>query len=205
MEGLYAIIRDIISIALPSLVALYVWVFKRGVEEKEKIREKKQELETNSYKQNTGIIYRYINKLLIDLNCDRVEIIQPHPTGERKWLSVSYAVTAVGVKDSSDMFQNVEMRDVASFVGDISTRQFIYWKDIHEIKDAKIRSHCLLSGNEMVIIYRLEDIDEKWVGNLLVSYLDNKRMSIDHIKVRMQEAGEAIQYILPDYKPYNHG
>lgn len=202
-EAIVTIITSAMSIALPSLVALYVWNFKRKIEREEKDKKERALVENNTYKQNTGIVYRHINKLLLSLDCDRVEIVQPHPTSDRRWMSISYAVTSVGVNDTSKMFQDVEMKDVASFVGDLSTRQFICWKDVHDIKDAKVRSHFILSGNEMVMIYRLEDIDQKWIGNIFVSYLTTKRVNIDHIKATIIECAEAIQYILPDYKPYS--
>ena len=201
MESVTSLITTILSIALPSLVALYVWWFKREYERKEKDKAKEAEVATNAYRQHTGIVYRYLNKLLVDLDCARVEILQPHPTLHKRWISVSFVITSSGVNDTSRMFQSVEMKDVAGFVGEISTRPFICWKDIHECKDSKIRSHCLVSGNEMVMIQRLEDANKDWIGNILVSFLDSKhRCNIDYIKREMQEAAEAIQYVLPEYK-----
>lgn len=146
-------------------------------------------------------IYGYLWSLLIEVEADRVLIIQPHPPHDKHLISATLEAPRKGTASAKPHIKNIEMSEVAAFVGDISKRQFIYYPERKSCKDATIRAIMDISGASTMAIFRLEDADNHWCGSLCVDWTHKKEDAhVEYIKVKMADAAMVIQHILPRYE-----
>ena len=162
--------------------------------------ERKAETKRQSEKDAIGRIYGYMWNLLTSIDADRVVIIQPHPPHDKHLISATMEVRNNRTSSAESHIRDIEMGDIGGFIGDISKRQFIYYPDIKACKDTHIRAIMDVSGVHSMAIYRLEDSDGRWCGSLCIDWTYQREdFKIEYIKVKMADAANSIQHILPEY------
>ena len=199
---------SIIAVIITALQAITLGYFQYNQYTKNKltdskIKEMEDELKRRKQEEQEAIsrIYGYLWSLLIEVEADRVLIIQPHPPHDKHLISATLEAPRKGTASAKPHIKNIEMSEVAAFVGDISKRQFIYYPERKSCKDATIRAIMDISGASTMAIFRLEDADNHWCGSLCVDWTHKKEDAhIEYIKVKMADAAMVIQHILPRYE-----
>lgn len=169
----------------------------------QKVKELNDKYELRKQQEQEAIsrIYGYLWSLLIEVGADRALVIQPHPPHDKHLLSATLEAPRKGTASAKAHVKNLEMGEVAAFVGDISKRQFIFYPERKACKDLTIRAIMDISGAATMAIYRLEDMDGKWCGSLCVDWTHKQsNVKIEYIKAKMADAAVAIQHILPAYE-----
>ena len=92
-----------------------------------KAKELERQLERKSTRrsENSARVYGEIHKVLNDLSCDRVYIIQPYPLGDNHYLTILYEVTAKGVARISDFWQDIKMSELPKFTASMARNELI--------------------------------------------------------------------------------
>lgn len=198
METIYLAI--ISSILAPILVAGFkiVWNFlDKKFTLKINAIEKKIDDRNTRIKKDVGTIYNIISAVLSTLKSSRVYIIQPHPLGKNEFISVVYEVTDMGVQPIKDKLVDFPAANMPCFVGDISSRDFLYFKSISMMKGKRSRAFFANAGSDSLIIKKLEDDQHDWVGSLVVDFMGETNIAPDYAKSVLQDAADKIQFILP--------
>lgn len=162
-------------------------------------REEKEKNEKRS--DNVSKIYGIMWQILHELAVDRVYILQPHPEKVNHFVSISLEVKRNGIAAMKPVIQNMHISDVAAFAAELSTREFMFYKDVNEdVKDKKARAILASNGGVSAIIRRLVDDENDWRGSIFLEY--THVMDCDPIYARkmLSDAASTIQYILPDIK-----
>jgi hypothetical protein len=147
---------------------------------------------------NIASIHGTLWELMHKLNSDRCFIIQPHPEQKHVYLSVAYEVDRKGVSQVKDFFQNVPISDMARFVKEVATTVWIYWDDVPiQVSDTKAQSMMITAGTKQLILRQLVDVNQSWIGTLVVENIDVKEYDIETTKEHVTHAATSIQYILP--------
>lgn len=144
-------------------------------------------------------VYGEIWALLHTLQASRVYIIQPHPVTHAAFISVAYESRDSGITPMRDVFHELPVGDVAGFVTELRTRDFVYWHSLDDVKDDRARALLHNAGTATMVIKRLTDGDD-WVGSLVVDFSQPCEVAIPYTKGLMAEAANSIQYILPEYQ-----
>ena len=119
------------------------------------LQRKETELQENSKRRNQYVsqIYGLLWQLLHDLKAERVYIVQPHPLTHREYLSISMEVDRTGAAGMKPRIQNLPMEDVAKFSSELSSRDFLYYKDVaNNVRDKRARALLLNAGSVSAII-----------------------------------------------------
>ena len=162
-------------------------------------REEKEKSEKRS--DNVSKIYGILWQILHELAVDRVYILQPHPEKVNHFVSISLEVKRNGIAAMKPVIQNMHISDVAAFAAELSTREFMFYKDVNEdVKDKKARAILASNGGVSAIIRRLVDDENNWRGSIFLEY--THVMDCDPIYARkmLSDAASTIQYILPEIK-----
>lgn len=163
---------------------------------------KREEQEKNDKRSdNVSKIYGILWQILHELAVDRVYILQPHPEKVNHFVSISLEVKRNGIAAMKPVIQNMHISDVAAFAAELSSREFMYYKDVNEdVKDKKARAILASNGGVSAIIRRLVDDENNWRGSIFLEY--THRMDCDPIYARkmLSDAASTIQYILPEIK-----
>lgn len=150
-------------------------------------------------KNDSHNVYGEIWALLHTLQASRVYIIQPHPVTHAAFISVIYESRDSGITPMRDVFHELPVGDVAGFVTELRTRDFVYWHTLDDIKDDRARALLHNAGANTMVIKRLMDGDD-WVGSLVIDFAQPCEVAIPYTKGLMAEAANSIQYILPEYQ-----
>lgn len=164
------------------------------------LQKKEAELQEQSKRRNQYVsqIYGLLWQLLHDLKADRVYIVQPHPLTHREYLSISLEVDRTGASGMKSRIQNLPMEDVAKFSSELSSRDFLYYKDVaNNVRDKRARALLLNAGSMSAIIRKLATEDDGWVGNIFCEFNHITETSPDYARGRLEAVAEQIQYILP--------
>lgn len=163
---------------------------------------KKSEDAKNERKsENISKIYGEMWQLLHDIVADRVYIIQPHPLTNAMFISASLEVKRNGVSSIKPYIQKLPMEDVASFSAELSARDFLLYRDVdNDVKDKRARALLSTNGCHSTCIKRLVDDEHGWVGSIVCGFTHDVDLNTTNMKLRMTEAANNIQYILPEYK-----
>lgn len=164
------------------------------------LQRREEELKKQSQRKNEYIsqIYGMLWSLLTDLKADRVYIVQPHPLTHREYLSITIEVRRNGVDGMKSNIQNLPMDSVAKFASDLSSRDYLYYKDIsNNVRDKRARAFLLNAGSQSAIIRKLSTKDEGWIGNIFCEYNHTTDISPEYARGRMEMIAEQIEYILP--------
>lgn len=164
------------------------------------LQKKEAELQEKSKRRNQYVsqIYGLLWQLLHDLKADRVYIVQPHPLTHREFLSISLEVDRTGTAGMKARIQNLPMEDVAKFSSELSSRDYLYYKDIaNNVRDKRARALLLNAGSQSAIIRKLATEDDGWIGNIFCEFNHTTEISPDYARGRLEVVAEQIQYILP--------
>lgn len=148
-------------------------------------------------KRDIGTIYNVIAALLSNFHASRVYIIQPHPLGKNEFISVCYEVSDMGVLPIKGQLVDYPAENMPYFVGEISQRDFLFYKSISMLKGKRSRAFFANIGTDSLIIKHLEDDKNDWVGSLVVDFMEPTDITPDYAKNILQEAADKIQFILP--------
>lgn len=149
-----------------------------------------------AYKRDYGTIYNVLTILLANMKADRVYIIQPHPLRKPVAISVVFEVTGMGVMHVRDTVKDFDVERIPTFFAEISTREFVMYRTISEMKGNRARAQFMTMGTNAVYIRQLND-GEQWVGSLVVDYLDELAVPPDYARAQLADAADKIQYLLP--------
>ncbi len=164
------------------------------------LQKKEAELQEKSKRRNQYVsqIYGLLWQLLHDLKADRVYIVQPHPLTHREFLSISLEVDRTGTAGMKARIQNLPMEDVAKFSSELSSRDYLYYKDIaNNVRDKRARALLLNAGSQSAIIRKLSTEDDGWIGNIFCEFNHTTEISPDYARGKLEVVAEQIQYILP--------
>ncbi|MCX4334754.1 MAG: hypothetical protein OSJ55_07725 [Bacteroidales bacterium] len=173
-----------------KMTDLRIEQLRRDEERKSKIRS-----------DNTGAIYGVLWHILHELQADRVYIVQPHPLSNNHFVSVSMEVKRNGIKGMKSSIQNLEIANVALFVSELASRDYIQFRDIaSEVRDKRARAILSMMGAISSVIRRLSDDRYDWIGSIICEF--NDTMTADPIFCRktLEDAADKIQYILPEMR-----
>lgn len=158
-----------------------------------KAKELERQLERKSTRrsENSARVYGEIHKVLNDLSCDRVYIIQPYPLGDNHYLTILYEVTAKGVARISDFWQDIKMSELPKFTASMARNELMLIRDIDS-----------LDGTQSLIVQKLHDTTHDWVGSLVCDFTESIPDDFDEeaIRKKLHFAAMHIQYILPEVK-----
>lgn len=164
------------------------------------LQKKEAELQEKSKRRNQYVsqIYGLLWQLLHDLKADRVYIVQPHPLTHREFLSISLEVDRTGTAGMKARIQHLPMEDVAKFSSELSSRDYLYYKDIaNNVRDKRARALLLNAGSQSAIIRKLATEDDGWIGNIFCEFNHTTEISPDYARGKLEVVAEQIQYILP--------
>ena len=173
-----------------KMTDLRIEQLRRDEERKSKIRS-----------DNTGAIYGVLWHILHELQADRVYIVQPHPLSNNHFVSVSMEVKRNGIKGMKSSIQNLEIANVALFVSELASRDYIQFRDIaSEVRDKRARAILSMMGAISSVIRRLSDDRYDWIGSIICEF--NDTMTADPIFCRktLEDAADKIHYILPEMR-----
>lgn len=202
------VLKEITPYISPTITAIGVilmawWKYKQPQQEalfKLELQKRETELREQSKRraQYVSQIYGMMWQLLSDLKADRVYVVQPHPLTNRAYLTISMEVDRTGAIDMKSRIQNLPMEDVAKFSSELSSRDFLYYKDVaNNVRDKRARALLLNAGSQSAIIRRLSTEDDGWVGNIFCEFNHTTEISPDYARGKLEVVAEQIQYILP--------
>lgn len=198
MEIWLTLITALIApVTLGGVAILWKYLEKRS-DLRIKSLEKRMDRTDVEYKRNIGTIYNVLSVLQANMKASRVYIIQPHPLKHHQYISVAYEVDDIGVMAARGHIQQYPIDRVPEFVGELSQRDFIFWKDIHDVRGQRAIANFINIGTESLFIKQLSDDRNDWVGSLVVDYLHITTISPDYARSQMQDAAEKIQFIIPE-------
>lgn len=194
--------------ALGSVAALW---FTYNQYTKNKLTDYKVEKWKNQERQEDqkkfGIIatiYGELWELLYMLNADRVFIVQPHPLYRATLLTATLEVKRYGIATAIDDFVNVRLDSMPQFSSKLANDDLIVLEDVNEADiEAIVKSNIIRDGSRSVIIKRLSDEKNNWVGNIIVGYtkpLNEVDVNLEEGKALLTSNAMSIQYELPEYK-----
>lgn len=201
MESISSLIINSLMAPLVLGGAAVLW---RYLEKKTDLRlkelEKKINEQDNKTKKDVGTIYNVISALLSAMQASRVYIIQPHPLDKNEFISVIYEVTDMGIMPIKGQLVDYPAENMPVFVGEISQRDFLYYKSTNMLKGKRSRAFFSNVGTESLIIKHLSDDKSDWIGSIVVDYMHETNVAPDYSKALLQDAADKIQFILPPVK-----
>ncbi|MFK2114247.1 hypothetical protein ACIXIO_13335 [Bacteroides fragilis] len=147
-------------------------------------------------------MYGEIHKVLNDLSCDRVYIIQPYPLGDNHYLTILYEVTAKGVARISDFWQDIKMSELPKFTASMARNELMLIRDIDSLDGTRAKAMFSSNGTQSLIVQKLHDTTHDWVGSLVCDFTESIPDDFDEeaIRKKLHFAAMHIQYILPEVK-----
>lgn len=194
METVY---NTLITAILVPIIALLLKLIEKKFNFKLSQLENKFNDKNAKTKKDVGAIYNVIAALLSNLQASRVYIMQPHPLGKNEYISVIFEVTDMGVMPIKDKLIDFPAANMPCFVGDISQRDFLFYKNINLLKGERSRAFFTNTGSESIIVKRLKDDKNDWIGSIIVDCMEETQMAPDYAKNILRAAADKIQFILP--------
>lgn len=205
---------EIITALTPALsIALGIWVYRNQKSTdylfKKKENEDQEKIKTEKARLNSAFadIYFRLNKIIMDLEADRVYIIQPHPLQDKKYISVSFELVNKirDVREHKHNFQNKPMSEWAGMIGVIGKEDWIAYPEVCQIPDMKWRNWMKRKGVASAFYHRLTENDKYWVATICVEFTRDMPLSspemIDMIEKVISTNSQMIADILPEYNP----
>lgn len=171
----------------------------KNVETEERLRRREEEDRESrkAIKAASQTIYREINRLINSTDALRVYIIQPHPLDRAKFISVQYEVLSEGMTSIVEQVQRMPISNVAGFVAELCSRDFIIWNAQKDVKDGRARAIMHNIGTERMAAMRMMD-GEVWLGNIVLDFDGYHHIEAVYLKEKMGEVANIIKYILPE-------
>lgn len=193
--------RTIITVLIAPLTLGGAAVLWRHFEKKSDLRIRELESKVNEskskQKRDYGTIYNVMTILLANMKADRCYIIQPHPLKKAQFVSVVFEIDEMGILSVKEQITDYPVDNIPVFYGEISTRDFIYYKSIADMKGKRARANFAALGTEALFIKQMTDEKDIWVGSLVIDYLQDAKVAPDYARTEMALAADKIQYILP--------
>jgi len=143
-------------------------------------------------------IYGEMFNCLYRLDADRCFIIQPHPVHRHTYMSVVLEVDRNGVSPVKDIFQNIPMSDMAGFVKLLGSNNQLYFDNpLLQVEDRRALSIMLLSGSMQIAIYQLTDVNNNWIGSIVVENINIRKINLVEAFEVLKMCANTIQFILP--------
>lgn len=191
---------------VPLLIASYISYnqYSKNKRTDLKIDELKldMQLKSNQKMEDIACIYSELYRLLHSLQTDRVYILQPHPLINNQYVTISLEVRKRGISPMLGQIKRLPMSEVPGFVGQLAKNCTIYSNDLEkDFPDKRAKSILGINGTKQILIQKLIDFNNRWVGNLFIENMeiDPELFSEETIKL-VQEAANNIQFVLPEYK-----
>lgn len=191
---------------VPLLIASYISYnqYSKNKRTDLKIDELKldMQLQSNQKMEDIACIYSELYRLLHSLQTDRVYILQPHPLINNQYVTISLEVRKRGISPMLGQIKRLPMSEVPGFVGQLAKNCTIYSNDLEkDFPDKRAKSILGINGTKQILIQKLIDFNNRWVGNLFIENMeiDPELFSEETIKL-VQEAANNIQFVLPEYK-----
>lgn len=164
--------------------------------------EKQLERKSTRRSENSARVYGEIHKVLNDLSCDRVCIVQPYPLGENHYLTILYEVTAKGVARISDYWQDIKMSELPKFTAAMAKNEFMLIREIDSLDGTRAKALFSSNGTQSLVVQKLHDTTHDWVGSLICDFTECLADDFDEENARkkLHFAAMHIQYILPEVK-----
>ena len=130
-----------------------------------RLKELERQLERKSTRrsENSARVYGEIHKVLNDLSCDRVYIIQPYPLGDNHYLTILYEVTAKGVARISDFWQDIKMSELPKFTASMARNELMLIRDIDSLDGTRAKAMFSSNGTQSLIVQKLHDTTHDWL------------------------------------------
>jgi len=203
MEHLAVILTSLFA-AVSTLIAGWFAYNKNNHEKRMdlKIEQVRQDSVDKAAKnsRNIAVIYGDLWQLLLRFEADRCFIIQPHPENKYMYISVFIEVYKKGVSAVREVVKNIPMSEAAIFSKQLATEAFMCFNDIdRQVKDLRIKSLMKIAGSTNIAIKQLVNIQNEWVGSLVVENTANKPFD-NNARDIMEPVAHTIQFILPPIK-----
>lgn len=160
-------------ISAVGVIVVAWWTYDKSrrdkeVEEKAEARKARAERGADALAAITGHLWG----VLLGCRADRVYLMQPHPLGGVKYLSVTAEVCRAGVQPIRDAIQNLPVAQVSEVVKRLKSEDWIWWQDDGaDVDDARFRALLLMHGCRSTAAARITE-GREWIGTLMVGYLD---------------------------------
>lgn len=164
--------------------------------ERERI-EHKGKIERNEIKKASQVIYRELNRVFNNTDALRAYIVQPHPLDKAKFISVQYEVLAEGMISVLESVQRMPIGNVAGFVAELSSRDFVLWQAQRDVKDGRARAMMHNFGTDRMAAMRMMD-GEVWLGNIVLDFDEGRQLEAVWLKEKMGEVANIVKYKLPE-------
>lgn len=203
---------EVLGIVIPAVFAALQAVLIAWFQYNQKTKDKMTDLKIERYRKeeeqkikvrsdNTGAIYGVLWHVLHELQADRVYIVQPHPLSNNHFVSVSIEVKRNGINSIKPSIQNLEISNVALFVSELSSRDYLHYRDVaSEVRDKRARAILSMNGAASSVIRRLSDDQYDWIGSIICEFNDTMTADPIFCKKTLEDAADKIQYILPEMR-----
>jgi hypothetical protein len=148
-------------------------------------------------------VYGYLWSLLYAVDADRISIIQPHPSDNRQFVSVSHEILHPqrGVAKLKYEFQFKPYSEWGDVISQWVNREYIIYRSLSDIKDVKLYAEAYRRGIRGMVFYRIADTSGYWLGTLMIDFVHNELKNIDFVKSEINKVGALIADVLPEYSP----
>ena len=160
-------------------------------------REQEDKEKRNADKRAASAIFRELWPLLTKFEgVLRVYVVQPHPLDRAKFISVVYEVVSEGMVNISPIVRRMPIGNIMDFVGELESKDFVYWAQQSDVKEGRARSIMHQLGTDKMIAVRMIS-DGLWQGNIVIDF-DDVDIDIEAVKRSLYDVRSNIQYILPE-------
>jgi len=163
---------------------------------------REEALKSSKRSEDMACIYSELYKLLHNLQVDRVYILQPHPLINNLYITITMEVRRKGVSSMMGQVKRLPMGEVAHFVGQLAKEPWIICNNIEEdVIDKKAKAIMSINGTNQVIVRKLTDINNTWIGNIFVENREiDSALNTLNVRAEIEEVANNIQFILPEFK-----
>jgi hypothetical protein len=199
---------EYISIIFSSLSTIIVGWFAYNQKTKDRMTALRIEQVRNENEEkkcrradNSAIVHGELWQALVELQADRVYIVQPHPLGNESMVSIYFESKRKGVESMKPKVQNLKMCEVANFCKDMAQNLYMYYDNIDEqVADRYAKSLLSACGTSKVAIKRLSDSTYDWVGSIFVEFTHDRDVDEEKVRAILHDVATNIQYLLPKYR-----
>lgn len=201
-----AILSGVSTVISAAGVIIMAW-WKTNQKNRDKLTDlkieqwKSKEKETNFRTvENSAKIYGILWEVLYVTKCDRVYILQPHPTHNHQYVTITMEVKRKGVSGMKGQIKDMAMGDVAYFVKELVSSEYSQY-DLFEENDLdrKIKAIMNMNGTTQVAIHKLTNVHGDWIGSIFAESANQIYFDKNEMKQIIKEAANSIQYILPGF------
>lgn len=162
-----------------------------------KEHEEHRRKEKIEYKTKYAQIYGLIWRLLVDMKCERVLILQPVPLNKSQVIVCSFCVEKNGITHIPDSTV-YRISDFAGAVEKIATIDSHFYHSVTKETDGRARSVFYHFGIEKAAQVKLSTDSDSWIGNLICDLDVDLNWNERDVLEKMRVVADNLQYILPE-------